>query len=115
MVEIKTEAEYLAVKRCVEIARDFSKSHFHADKCETSTLIDPPCFRVVFPDVDRMMVTPMMYGLPCGPDIHYRLRFDHKHGGAVSWHPTELLYGLRRLPDLPVPRPALGKSVETKS
>ena len=104
-METKTDIELQAVQHCIKIAREYARKHFRANMATNNTLLDPPCFKVDFPDVDLMVVTPMMYGAEIGPPIRYRLRFDHNNGGAVSWHPTELLYGIRKLPDLPVPKP----------
>jgi len=103
MLEAKDEVALEVVREAILHAREWAKKHFRAKHATDATLLSAPAFKVEFPDVDRMEVTPWMYNLACGPTIQYRLRINHITG-VVSWHPTELLYGIRRLPDLYVPK-----------
>ncbi len=98
-MDVKNDLELEAVKEAITHAREWAKKHFRAKHAAGATLLSAPAFKVEFPDVDRMTVIPWMYNRACGPTIQYRLRINHKTG-IVSWHPTELLYGIRKLPDL---------------
>lgn len=97
-MEAQSVLELVAIQSAIDEARRWARWHFRDSMSSYSTLLDPPCFSVRFPDVDRMIATPMMYGNQHGPEMEYRLRF-HKDG-RVSWHPTRLLFGIRKLPDL---------------
>jgi len=75
-----------AVQADVKKARNWAKVDFNVyvdEKTTPSTIIDPPRYLVVFPDVDRMTVTPVVYGKPvAGAEAEFRLVWQ---GGWLYW------------------------------
>ena len=65
----------------IKKARAWALEHFNTDHCEDARLFDddfniiPPSFFVEFSDVDRMEVSPSLFGRPSTVWIKYRLHF----------------------------------------
>ena len=69
------------IRADIKHARAWAREHFNADQ-EGSTLLDPPCFDVEFPDVHKMTVWPRFMGMRINPSAKYIIVYKE---GRVGW------------------------------
>lgn len=103
-MDANNDIELVAIQAIILFARRWAMDHFNHAHWQTATLLDAPAFRVTFPDIDTMHIEPYMHGVPMSAgEMDYRLCIPAH--GAVRWHPTSLMLGIRQMPDLVLPKP----------
>lgn len=89
-VDAETPEELEMVRYIIEQSQKWAREHFNAANAETATLLDAPAYRVTFPTLDTMDVTPMIYGRVAGMTLHYQLVLTHHGPYWLGKHP---IYG----------------------
>ncbi len=90
-IEAQNDEELEMVRQIIERAHEWALEHFNAAGAETATLLTPLAYFVEFPALDRMIVSPAMYG-KMKMSFEYQLVLSHRGAYWLGKHPIYNIY-----------------------